>query len=77
MSIRLPLSALIYPRECVEQTISAYAQLCLVDVGEVTPTGCCIDIRPHPGIEWSEDRLACEFLNYLLDVSVEKHLGAA
>lgn len=77
MSVRLPLSAVIYPPECVEQAIVAYGDLCGIEVSEVTTEGCFIDVRMRSNDGLSEDLLVREFLNYLLDLSVENHLSSA
>jgi hypothetical protein len=75
VSVRLPLSGLIYPRECVDQAVLAYAHLCSIEVSEMAPGECVIEVRPRTSNALSEDRLAHEFLNYLLDLSVESQLG--
>jgi hypothetical protein len=75
--IRLPLSALVYPRECVNQAVSAFAHICAAQVTDVSPTGCFIEISPGPNGDSDEDQLVNEFLNYLLDLSLETHLCRA
>jgi hypothetical protein len=42
----------------------------------MTPTKCFIEVRPRASNDLSEDALIHEFLNYLLDVSVESQLGS-
>jgi hypothetical protein len=59
----------------VEQAIAAYTQLCSVEISEVTPTECVIELRPAPLDASGEDRLVHEFLNYLLDLCVESHIA--
>jgi hypothetical protein len=75
MSTKVSLSSLIYPSECIEESISAYRGYCEINVLSQHPTGRLIEIIPSPEIEDS-GQLTNEFLNYLLDLSVEKHLEA-
>lgn len=74
MSVRLSLSEAIYPRECLDEAIAAYSVLCSVRVSETDLKGCVIEINSSPGVEADKDRLAHEFMNYLLDLSLEHHL---
>jgi hypothetical protein len=75
MSTNVSLSSLIYPLECVEESILAYRDYCQINVLSKHPTECLIEIIPSPEIEDS-GQLTNEFLNYLLDLSVEKYLEA-
>ena len=73
MSVRIGLSAFIYPRDCLQQAISAYSTVCLIDIINESSSGCVIEINPtldNPDPE----RLSHEFLNYLLDLSVEQYV---
>lgn len=72
--MKLVLSPRIYPAECVAETAEAYAGLCTVSftvagdednhLVEITPLSELIDGA----------RLAHEFLNYLLDLSIERYM---
>jgi hypothetical protein len=75
MSVRLPLSEAIYPRKCLDEAIAAYAGLCSVEVSEVSSKACIIEITPYVGSEPEGERVAHEFMNYLLDLSLENRLG--
>ena len=75
MSVRLSLSEVIYPRKCLDEAIAAYSGLCSVKVSEDSSTACVIEITPSVGIEPEGERVAHEFMSYLLDLSLENHLG--
>ena len=74
MSVRVSLSPLIYSKECLENAVAAYSDICSVVALGNTPAGPQIEIKAAPGIG-DEPRLVREFLNYVLDLSLEKHLG--
>ncbi len=73
MSIKVELSSSIYPTECFRETSAAYAALCDVAVLDQSAEGYSVRITPLSE-EIDETRLTNEFLNYLLDLSVEKYL---
>ena len=75
MSVRLSLSEMIYPRHCLQEAIKAYSGLCSVQVFEIDPEIFVIEIEPSADNEADKDRVAREFMNYLLDLSLEQHLG--
>ena len=75
MSVRVSLSARIYPRQCLEQAISAYSHVCSVEVRKQTAGGCQIDINVLEAAQSQEDQVIREFLNYLLDLSLETQLA--
>ena len=75
MTVRLSLSEVIYLRKCLDEAIAAYSGLCSVEVSEISSKICVIEIKPSAGIEAEGDRVAHEFMNYLLDLSLEKHLS--
>jgi hypothetical protein len=76
MSTKVSLSSLIYPSECIEESISAYRGYCeIIVLSQQHPTERLIEIIPSAEIEDS-GQLTNEFLNYLLDLSVEKYLEA-
>jgi len=73
MSRRIELSTTVYPRECLRQAISAYSTVCRIEVINESSRECVIEINPTPD---NRDRelLSHEFLNYLLDLTVEHYL---
>ncbi|HXJ93205.1 MAG TPA: HxsD-like protein [Terriglobia bacterium] len=72
--MRFVLSHSIYPPTCLASAVSAYRDFCSVTLCESTGGASCIDIAPALP-EYDELRTAREFLNYLLDISLEAHLG--
>lgn len=74
MSIRVEIASAIYPPECLQETIAAYQELCSVKVISESPGGCSVEIRQSSNTI-DEEQLKNEFLNYLLDLSLEKHLA--
>lgn len=77
MSIRILLSTRIYPGQCVDQAVLAYSNHFSVRVCNMTARERLIEISALEGSTIDEGKLTHEFLNYLLDVSVESHLNAA
>lgn len=79
MSVRVSLSKAIYPKECLEATAAAYSAICSVEFTGETPHALEVEITPvSVQVEQpDEGRVAHEFLNYLLDLSLEHHLQAA
>jgi hypothetical protein len=79
MSVSVTLTNTIYPRECLEEAIAAYSALCSVELTGETPGAREIEITTIRGqVEQSdESRVVYEFLNYLLDLSLEYHLQSA
>jgi len=79
MSVRFPLSKTIYPRRCIEEAAAAYSAICSVELTGETPHAHEVEIAPISGqVEQpDESKIANEFLNYLLDLSLEYHLQAA
>ena len=55
--------------------IHAYAGLCSVMICEETPNGCNVEIEAFEPARSEGNRVIREFLNYLLDLSLETHLG--
>jgi hypothetical protein len=76
MNVRVILSKLIYPHGCLEETIAAYSAFCSVMVHCDDSNMSEIEIMPlSSGAEQADvNRVANEFLNYLLDLSLEHHL---
>jgi hypothetical protein len=79
MSLRVPLSKTIYPLRCIEEAGAAYSAICSVALIGETPGAREIEITPVRGLvaQPDESRIAHEFLNYLLDLSLEYHLQTA
>jgi hypothetical protein len=79
MSVRVHLSKSIYPRECLEETAAVYCAICSVKVIGETSGAREVVITPVRGDAGQPDegRIAHEFLNYLLDLSLEHHLQSA
>lgn len=79
MSARVLLSKSIYPQQCLEDAIAAYSAVCSVRLINETTWAHEVEIRPiHGQVErLDERRVGHEFLNYLLDLSLEYHLQAA
>jgi hypothetical protein len=76
MSTRVTFSSAIYLPECFQEAISAYQGLCSVKTFDETPTGYTIEINPSGGMI-DEKQLTHEFLNYLLNLALERHLEKA
>ncbi len=72
MSVTVILAAAIYPQECIEKTIAAYADFCSVKLFPPTQHSCLAEITAAGSSD--ENQVVNEFLNYLLDLSVEKQL---
>lgn len=77
MSIGVRLSKKIYPSACLEQAAQAYSSLCSISVSQDTAAERHIEIKISTSVEAEENKVAREFLNYLLDLSLENHLGTA
>jgi hypothetical protein len=76
MSVRVSLSTVIYPKECLEQAISAYSGFCSVKIcmEHLGKQDIEISIKEERAEPLGEHRVTNEFLNYLLDLSLELHL---
>jgi hypothetical protein len=76
VSVRVTLSESIYPADCLEKAVADYSEFCSVEVISRRAGSTEIEIaalvpatsRHDPG------RAVNEFLNYLLDLSLERHL---
>jgi hypothetical protein len=79
MSARVSLSKTIYPRQCIEEAAAAYSAVCSVEFVGETPHAFEVEITGGTGQadRSDEERTPHEFLNYLLDLSLEYHLQAA
>lgn len=74
MNARLLLSPAIYPPECLREAAAAYQGLCSVEVFGTSPAGYSIEITGSADVADGK-QLLNEFLNYLLDLSLEKYLS--
>jgi hypothetical protein len=73
MSVRVNLSPAIYPQVSVERAIHDYRDFCSVKVLTMDlDRSIAIEITAPVGND--ENQVVHEFLNYLLDLSLEKHL---
>jgi hypothetical protein len=79
MSARVPLSKMIYPQQCLEDAVAAYSGICSVKLTRETSGAREVEITPISGQvgRLDESSVVHEFLNYLLDLSLEHHLQAA
>lgn len=70
---RLILDSNIYPNSCVEAAAAAYAKFLKLDaVREADTLG--FDVVVFPTFSSKGTQLRREFLNYLLDLSIQHHL---
>lgn len=74
MTSRLTLSALLYPFECIDQAITDYAQLGNLRIVERSTDSTLIEIEPKSDQHKFRSQLTHEFLNYVLDISLDHHL---
>jgi len=79
MSIQVSLSTIIYTRECLYQAINAYSDFCSVRICHDVSGSIeiAISLLPNHSEQFNEHTVANEFLNYLLDLSLETHLQLA
>jgi len=71
MSQHIALHHLIYPTHCVHNAIAAYETVCKVTIVETQPDRTLVQIHTKGDID--EVNVVGEFLNYLLDMSMESH----
>jgi hypothetical protein len=71
MRQHITLHHLIYPADCVRNAIATYESLCKVTIVERQPDRTLVQIQAQ--VDINESNAAGEFLNYLLDMSVESH----
>jgi hypothetical protein len=79
MSVRVTLTKALYPPRCLEEAAVAYSGFCSVRLVGETSGALEVEITRREGQSEQPDegRIAHEFLNYLLDLSLEYHLQAA
>jgi hypothetical protein len=71
MSRSVTLHHLIYPAHCVHNAIAAYESLCKVTIVETQPDRTMVQIQTE--VDINDSNVVGEFLNYLLDMSMESH----
>lgn len=71
---RVALDPGLYPKGCVEATATAYAQFLRIEPSRKEAGAPELDIVILPGFSSKGVQLRREFLNYLLDLSVQHHL---
>ena len=69
------LCSRIYPPESIEKAVLDYASICSVKITDRSATECVIELDDRVGSLSKGQQIANEFLNYLLDISLEHHLG--
>lgn len=71
---RVRLDPSLYPQDCAVAAATAYSEFLRIETtGE---TGAVeLDIIVRPGFELRAVQLRREFLNYLLDVSIQRYLA--
>ena len=74
MSQRIRVSKAVYPEACLQETILAYRNLCSVSFTDVSNDEYVIEIQ-QCSADVDEKVLNHEFLNYLLDVCLERHFS--
>jgi hypothetical protein len=72
----VPISHLIYPADCLRKAISAYARVCDIRISKEAPARSFVEIEVPVREGVNERHAAHEFLNYLLDISIEWHLSS-
>ena len=71
---RLILDSSIYPKSCVAAAAAAYAEFLKLDASPAEADTPDFDIVVIPAISSKGTQLRREFLNYLLDLSIQHHL---
>lgn len=74
MTSSFKLSTIIYPNACVVDAIAAYDHLCEFRVVERSERDCLLEVEFTSDRKEFQEQLGHEFLNYLLDLSLEHHL---
>jgi hypothetical protein len=74
MTSSYKLSTIVYPSACVAKAITAYGHLCEFRVVERSERDCLLEVEFTPDRKQFHEELGHEFLNYLLDLSLEHHL---
>ncbi len=74
MSVKVDLATRIYPLSCIEAAVSIYEKLCSIEVLTASPTHTIAELTTSS--DSNELMTMHEFLNYLLNLSIEHRLGA-
>jgi len=74
MSVQIRLDETIYPLECIREAGLVYSELCSVTLQYGTEHSFVAEITSLSPAD--EKTVVNEFLNYLLNLSLEKHLQA-
>jgi hypothetical protein len=74
MSVQISLDETIYPSECIKEAGVVYSELCSVTLQYGTEHSVVAEITSLSPVD--ERTVVNEFLNYLLNLSLEKHLQA-
>ena len=75
MSVRVDISAMLYPRECLSVAKSNLSHVCSCEILATTSDDYTVLITPFELAAQDEHKLASEFLNHLLDLSAELFLA--
>jgi hypothetical protein len=73
VSYKAVLASSIYPRTCLDEARTAWEALCSVTIFRDDPHACEIEINAI-ATDVTDEQAAREFLNYLLNLSIERHL---
>lgn len=65
----------LYPQDCVAAAATAYAEFLRIEPSPHETGVVDVDIIVHPDLAPREVQLRREFLNYLLDLSIQHHLA--
>jgi len=68
------LDRTIYPEECLHSAIGAYRDFLEVEALEGNDRTRTVEVRIKPAYHAESLRVRKEFLNYLLDISIQRHL---
>jgi hypothetical protein len=74
MSVQISLDETIYPLECITEARVVYSELCSVALQQGTEHSVVAEITSLSTAD--EKTVVNEFLNYLLNLCLEKHLRA-
>jgi hypothetical protein len=72
---RARLDSSIYPQDCVAAAATAYSEFLRIESTAGETGAVELDIRVRPGFELRAVQLRREFLNYLLDLSIQHYLA--
>ena len=61
----------LYPQRCLEAAVNDYKDFCEVRQTQANDDSCVIDIAINPAYSDESAQILREFLNYLLDLSIQ------